>query len=226
MDWIAWDDTLDTGHAEMDADHKQLAGLFNRLRDALEGGEAMASCAEVLDDIIRHTRAHFELEQRLMIQHQYPKADQHAAEHAMLIRQAQDYRNSLDTAFAASRSAQVNSGCGLGADLDFTRRFSTPAPQAGGRGSCEGRWGRRAWGGRGYRRAREIPEGEARDDQYREPKPECKVCHVAHYTPTNHEALVCPGNKQAAPCITRWGGLSSSREHEATLLPLPRAAPP
>jgi len=107
MDWVPWDDTLDTGHAEMDADHKQLAGLFNRLRDAIDGGNAKASCAEVLDDIIRHTRAHFELEQRLMIQHQYPKAEQHAAEHAMLIRQAQDYRNSFDTESDASRSAQI-----------------------------------------------------------------------------------------------------------------------
>jgi len=107
MDWIAWDETLETGHAGMDADHKHLAGLFERLRDALEGGEEKASCVEILDGIIRHTQAHFELEQRLMIQHRYPKADQHAAEHAMLIRQAQDYRDSYDTDTAASKSAQI-----------------------------------------------------------------------------------------------------------------------
>jgi hemerythrin len=107
MDWIGWDETLETGDAGMDADHKQLAGLFNRLREALASGEGKAFCSAVLDDIIRHTRAHFELEQGLMTQHRYPKAEQHAAEHAMLIRQALDFRNSFDADPDASRPAQM-----------------------------------------------------------------------------------------------------------------------
>jgi len=107
MDWIGWDKALETGDAGLDADHKQLAGLFNRLRDALANGEGKIYCSAILDDIVRHTRAHFELEQRLMVQHQYPKAEQHAAEHAMLIRQALDFRNSFDADSAASRPAQM-----------------------------------------------------------------------------------------------------------------------
>ena len=107
MDWIGWDEALETGDAGMDADHKQLAGLFNRLRDALANGEEKIYCSAILDDIIRHTRTHFELEQGLMLQHRYPKAEQHAAEHAMLIRQALDFRNSFDADSAASRPAQM-----------------------------------------------------------------------------------------------------------------------
>ena len=105
MDWIAWDDTLETGDARMDADHKELAELFNLLRDAADGGKGRAACAAILDDIIRHAKAHFELEQRLMAQQRYPKAEQHAAEHAMLIKQALDYRQNFDVDSAASRSA-------------------------------------------------------------------------------------------------------------------------
>lgn len=104
MDWIAWDDTLDTGYARMDADHKELAGLFNLLRAAIDSGKGNASCAEVLDDIIGHAKTHFEFEERLMTQHQYPKAEQHAGEHAMLISQALDYRKSFDLDSAASTS--------------------------------------------------------------------------------------------------------------------------
>ena len=104
MDWIAWDDTLDTGHASMDAEHKELAQLFNRLRDAVEGGEGKAACAKVLDAIIGHAQTHFELEQRWMAQHRYPKAEQHAAEHAMLLRQALDYRENFDVDNAAAKS--------------------------------------------------------------------------------------------------------------------------
>ena len=105
MDWIVWADTLDTGHAGMDAEHKELAQLFNRLRDAAESGEGKAACAGVLDGIIGHTRTHFEMEQRLMTQYRYPKIEQHAAEHAMLIRQALDYRDNFDLDSAESRSA-------------------------------------------------------------------------------------------------------------------------
>ena len=105
MDWVAWDETLETGHAELDAEHRALAQLFNRLRDAVQGGEGKAACAKVLDGIISHTKAHFEFEQRLMAQQHYPRAEQHTAEHAMLLRQALDYREKFDLNDAAARSA-------------------------------------------------------------------------------------------------------------------------
>jgi hemerythrin len=105
MDCIAWDDTLDTGHAGMDSEHKELAQLFNLLREAVDSGKGRTACAQQFDDIVRHAETHFELEQRLMTQHRYPKTQQHAAEHAMLISQARDYRQSFDVDSAASRSA-------------------------------------------------------------------------------------------------------------------------
>jgi len=108
MDWIAWDATLDTGDAGMDAEHKELAQLFGRLLEAVEGSEGKAACAKVLDNIIGHAKAHFELEQRLMRQHAYPKKEQHAAEHAMLIRQVLDYKENFDVDTAAARSALMH----------------------------------------------------------------------------------------------------------------------
>lgn len=104
MDSIAWDDTLETGHPGIDADHKELAALFNLLGDAAESGNAKAACAKLLDDIIGHAKTHFELEQRLMARHRYPKTEQHVAEHAMLISQALDYKRNFDVGSAASRS--------------------------------------------------------------------------------------------------------------------------
>jgi len=104
MDWIVWDHDLETGNARMDADHREMATMFNRLRDVVESGAERAACAQVLDDIIGHAKAHFEMEQRLMTQHRYPKADQHAAEHAMLIRQVHDFRENFEVDTAASKS--------------------------------------------------------------------------------------------------------------------------
>ena len=45
MEWIIRDEALDTGHARLDAEHKELAQLFNRLRNAAQGGEGRAACA-------------------------------------------------------------------------------------------------------------------------------------------------------------------------------------
>lgn len=104
MDRFAWDDTLATGHTRMDTEHKELADLFNRLRDAVAGGKDLPACAGILDDVIAHARVHFELEQQWMVQYRYPKTEQHEAEHAMLLRQALDYRKRFDLDADTSRS--------------------------------------------------------------------------------------------------------------------------
>lgn len=96
MDWIPWDDTLNTGHARMDAEHKALAELFNLLAAGVDKRKGREFYAGVLDDIIGHARRHFELEEQLMAQHQYPKSGQHKAEHAMLIEQALSYRSAFE----------------------------------------------------------------------------------------------------------------------------------
>jgi hemerythrin len=92
MDWVPWDNALKTGHAAMDADHNALAGLFNRLADAVDKRKGKDFYGSVLDDIIAHAQTHFDLEEQLMAQHHYPKSEQHKAEHAMLIGQALNYR--------------------------------------------------------------------------------------------------------------------------------------
>jgi len=107
MDWIVWDHSLETGNAKMDADHRELAGLFDQLREAAEGGGGSAACSRVLDNIVEHTKAHFALEQRLMTQYQYPKTEQHAAEHTMLIRQALEFRERFNRDFAASKAEVI-----------------------------------------------------------------------------------------------------------------------
>ena len=92
MDWIPWNDMLATGHAVMDADHKNLVKLFNQLTDSVKKRKGKIACSNLLDKIIEHTKAHFELEELLMAEHHYPKTGQHTAEHALLMKQAHNYK--------------------------------------------------------------------------------------------------------------------------------------
>ena len=96
MDWIVWDHTLQTGHPQLDADHAEFARLFNLLPEALQMPNRKAMCSKLLEQIIEHTRTHFELEQKLMQERCYPKIRQHSAEHAMLLDQAHQYRTAFD----------------------------------------------------------------------------------------------------------------------------------
>jgi hemerythrin len=88
MEWIPWDNVLATGHAALDGDHQRLVELFGQLTAGVKERKDKSVCAGLIENIIQHSKEHFEFEERLMVEHHYPKADQHAAEHARLIVQA------------------------------------------------------------------------------------------------------------------------------------------
>lgn len=96
MEWIAWDHVLATGHVILDTDHEHLVNLFNQLAVSVKERKGKSACADLLDKIIQHAQVHFAFEEHLMAEQHYPKADQHKAEHARLIKQAVNYIAKFD----------------------------------------------------------------------------------------------------------------------------------
>jgi hemerythrin len=92
MEWIVWSEVLATGHAILDTDHEHLVKLFNQLALSVKERRGKAAGVELLNKIIGHSQVHFAFEEHLMAEQHYPKADQHTAEHARLIRQALRYK--------------------------------------------------------------------------------------------------------------------------------------
>ena len=88
MKWIHWDNVLATGHAILDTDHERLVDLFNQLTTGVKERKGKVVCVDLLDKIIHHTQVHFTFEEQLMADEQYPKVDQHKAEHVRLTKQA------------------------------------------------------------------------------------------------------------------------------------------
>ena len=97
MEWIAWSDVLATGHAILDTDHEHLVKLFNQLVVSVKERRGKAAGVELLNKIIRHSQVHFAFEEHLMAEQHYPKADQHAAEHTRLIKQALRYKAKFES---------------------------------------------------------------------------------------------------------------------------------
>lgn len=114
MEWITWGDSLRLGHEEIDDDHQKLVAIVNRLADSVMSPSAQQTDEELLAEFLTQTVAHFAEEDRLMAAHHYPRAEEHAAEHARLIQAALDAR----AEFAADLSTSVSL-------LRFLRRWLT-----------------------------------------------------------------------------------------------------
>lgn len=102
MEWIVWDDTLETGHAELDDDHKRLVDLINQLADGVTNHKGMEFCGKAFEALIEHTQRHFALEERLMAAHRYSRSEHHKAQHAALFAEVRELTSTFDQPGLAS----------------------------------------------------------------------------------------------------------------------------
>lgn len=85
-----WRDSLSIGVPSLDAQHRELASLVDRVADALYDHGGGAALLGALEALLDHTRAHFREEERLMAAVSYAGRESHAREHHRLL---DDLRN-------------------------------------------------------------------------------------------------------------------------------------
>jgi len=96
MSWIPWDEKYATGHAGMDRGHKSLMEIVNQLADGIENDEQKYICRNLLEQFVEHAGKHFLAEEAMMDQHQYPKAVEHKALHAAMLKDVIAFKGSYD----------------------------------------------------------------------------------------------------------------------------------
>lgn len=84
-DWIVFDDSHLIGVAEIDDQHRRLVRLVNQMNRVLVKPDNEANTKALFDELIQFTQFHFETEQRLMEQYDYPGKDAHVSEHKLLL---------------------------------------------------------------------------------------------------------------------------------------------
>jgi len=82
---IEWSDALSMGNAEIDAEHQEFASLVNELNRAIVGRQSKDDVESVLKRIVDHSILHFANEEKLFVQMQYPKTQEHMHLHSRLI---------------------------------------------------------------------------------------------------------------------------------------------
>ena len=76
-----WDANLETGHAKVDGQHKQLICALNEIIDASKEGKGKDEIFKILDFLTGYTIMHFSTEEKLMTQYDYKDYHIHKGYH-------------------------------------------------------------------------------------------------------------------------------------------------
>jgi hemerythrin len=80
---------------EVDDQHRQLFVILNRLHDAVVEGKEQGELYAILDELIEYTVYHFQTEEKLFVEHDFPGYAVHKAEHDKLTGTAVDLQAKL-----------------------------------------------------------------------------------------------------------------------------------
>ena len=81
---VEWDETLSTGVAEIDEQHKEIFVRFNALLEACERGRSRELLADILDFLNNYMLQHFRDEEKLQASVDYPELAAHKSVHEEL----------------------------------------------------------------------------------------------------------------------------------------------
>ena len=102
---MTWDDEMQLGNATLDETHEEFTDLLNRLACAPE-----AALLPILDELIEHTQAHFDLEDTWMARLNFPAAGCHIGEHKQVLGVTKQVRERVaagETEFAYVLAAEL-----------------------------------------------------------------------------------------------------------------------
>jgi len=82
---IQWKDEYSVGITHIDQDHKKLISLLNQFTVAYDHAMSEDFEKKALEDLIDYTQYHFEREEKLMSDNDYPDFEAHKAKHQEMI---------------------------------------------------------------------------------------------------------------------------------------------
>ncbi len=95
MALIDWTADLSVGISEIDDQHQKLIGIINQLHDAMRSGKGNEALEQVFASLVDYASIHFNTEERLMQEHDYPEFFAHRREHDALVQRVVDLRDKL-----------------------------------------------------------------------------------------------------------------------------------
>jgi hemerythrin len=85
MKLIPWMQEYNTGIVMIDAQHKRLVDIINKLHDAIQAGSEQETLQSILSKLTDYTKYHFDFEEGLLEKLGYAKLEEHKEEHQEFI---------------------------------------------------------------------------------------------------------------------------------------------
>ncbi|WP_286266845.1 bacteriohemerythrin [Thalassotalea atypica] len=84
---MLWKEEYSVGVDVLDNDHKKLISLLNQFTTAYDYAMSEEYEREALNDLVNYTKHHFQREEELMANAQYPDLENHKKQHVVMIEQ-------------------------------------------------------------------------------------------------------------------------------------------
>lgn len=94
--FVAWKDDLSVGIETIDDDHKKLLTLINNLQTAVFYPTGEAFERQALKELVDYTRYHFEREEQMMKENDYPDYEAHKRQHEAMIAKVSGFMAAYD----------------------------------------------------------------------------------------------------------------------------------
>lgn len=89
---IRWDPTFSVGNGLIDAEHREIIDVLNRLYADWASDAHPLNLKRELDHLDQIVRTHFTNEEEVLAKHHFPKLDEHRQEHEALLAQLRHIR--------------------------------------------------------------------------------------------------------------------------------------
>lgn len=100
---FSWSKELETGNAQIDAEHQELLRAINRLLEACATGKGEEELSSTLDFLTQYTMTHFRHEEALQVQYAYPDYPNHKRFHETFFKVVENLAVSLRAEGATAR---------------------------------------------------------------------------------------------------------------------------
>jgi len=85
MAFLPWSKDYEVGVAQIDSEHRKLFGLLNEFHDHHDKVVSRIDIANLLNRLVAYAEEHFQHEEKLMRELDYPLLDQHREQHGDLV---------------------------------------------------------------------------------------------------------------------------------------------
>ena len=100
MNIIKWRDTYNTGVDQFDREHHKIVELINAMFLAIRNKSNLEEVSPLLEEVLDYTSYHFDNEEKVMRDTNYPELETHIEEHRKLKEQSLQFKELLKENFS------------------------------------------------------------------------------------------------------------------------------